>query len=124
MAAGNESSDAGNSSPARVKEALTVGATDDKDAQASFSNYGDALDLYAPGVDITGAWNTGDDATDTISGTSMASPHVAGAAAVYLSGHEDATPEAVSKALTDGASADVVGNPGQGSPNLLLNIVE
>ncbi|WP_019358677.1 S8 family peptidase [Streptomyces sp. AA1529] len=124
VAAGNESSDAGNSSPARVEEALTVGATDDKDAQASFSNYGDALDLYAPGVDITGAWNTGDDATDTISGTSMASPHVAGAAAVYLSGHKDATPEAVSEALTDGASADVVGNPGQGSPNLLLNIVE
>ncbi|MEW2218691.1 S8 family peptidase [Streptomyces sp. NPDC006990] len=124
VAAGNESSDAGNSSPARVEEALTVGATDDKDAQASFSNYGDALDLYAPGVDITGAWNTGDDATDTISGTSMASPHVAGAAAVYLSGHKDATPDAVSKALTDGASADVVGNPGQGSPDLLLNIVE
>ncbi|MFI8853332.1 S8 family peptidase [Streptomyces sp. NPDC053499] len=124
VAAGNESSDAGNSSPARVKEALTVGATDNKDAQATFSNYGEALDLYAPGVDITGAWNTGDDATDTISGTSMASPHVAGAAAVYLSGHKDATPEAVSKALTEGASKDVVGNPGQGSPNLLLNVVK
>lgn len=124
VAAGNESSDAGNSSPARVPEAITVGATDDADAQAEFSNYGEILDLYAPGVDITGAWNTGDDATDTISGTSMASPHVAGAAAVYLAGHQDAAPADVSKALTDGASKDVVGSPGQGSPNLLLNVVE
>ncbi|GEB50116.1 MULTISPECIES: S8 family peptidase [Streptomyces] len=124
VAAGNESSDAGNSSPARVPEALTVGATDNTDAQADFSNYGEVVDLYAPGVDITGAWNSGDDATDTISGTSMASPHVAGAAAVYLAGHKDATPDAVSKALTEGASKDVVGNPGPGSPNLLLNIVE
>ncbi|GAB2778493.1 S8 family peptidase [Streptomyces daliensis] len=124
VAAGNEGADAGNSSPARVPEALTVGATDNTDAQADFSNYGSVVDLYAPGVDITGAWNTGDDATDTISGTSMASPHVAGAAAVYLSGHTDATPEAVAKGLTDGASKDVVGNPGEGSPNLLLNVVE
>lgn len=124
VAAGNESSDAGNNSPARVPEAITVGATDNKDAQADFSNYGEILDVYAPGVDITGAWNTGDDATDTISGTSMASPHVAGAAAVYLAGHQDAAPADVSKALTDGASKDVVGNPGQGSPNLLLNVVE
>ncbi|MGY1435305.1 S8 family peptidase [Streptomyces reniochalinae] len=124
VAAGNESSDAGNNSPARVPEAITVGATDNKDAQADFSNYGKVVDLYAPGVDITAAWNTGDDATDTISGTSMASPHVAGAAAVYLSGHKDATPEAVSKGLTDGAAKDVVGNPGEGSPNLLLNVVE
>jgi subtilisin family serine protease len=124
VAAGNEGTDAGNSSPARVPEALTVGATDNTDAQADFSNYGSVVDLYAPGVDITGAWNTGDDATDTISGTSMASPHVAGAAAVYLSGHTDATPEAVAKGLTDGASKDVVGNPGEGSPNLLLNVVE
>lgn len=124
VAAGNESADAGESSPARVEEALTVGATDDKDAQAEFSNYGKVVDLYAPGVDITGAWNTDDDATDTISGTSMASPHVAGAAAVYLSGHKDAKPDAVSKGLTDGASKDVVGSPGEGSPNLLLNVVE
>jgi subtilisin family serine protease len=124
VAAGNESSDAGESSPARVPEAITVGATDNKDAQAEFSNYGKVLDLYAPGVDITGAWNSGDDATDTISGTSMASPHVAGAAAVYLAENKDAKPDAVSKALTDGASKDVVGNPGEGSPNLLLNVVK
>ncbi|RLL66513.1 S8 family peptidase [Streptomyces sp. Z26] len=124
VAAGNEGSDAGSSSPARVKEAITVGATDDTDAQADFSNFGEVLDIYAPGVDITAGYNTGDDATETLSGTSMATPHVVGAAAVYLAGHTDATPEDVSKALTDGASADVVGNPGEGSPNLLLNIVE
>lgn len=124
VAAGNESTDAGNSSPARVEEALTVGATDDQDAQADFSNYGSVVDLYAPGVDITAAWMTDDNATDTISGTSMASPHVAGAAAVYLSGHTDANPEAVAKGLVDGAAKDVVGNPGEGSPNLLLNVVE
>ncbi|MBA0050104.1 S8 family peptidase [Streptomyces sp. AJS327] len=124
VAAGNEGTDAGNSSPARVEEAITVGATDDTDAQASFSNYGSVLDIYAPGVDITGAWNTDDDATDTISGTSMASPHVAGAAAVYLAGNTDATPEQVSTALVEGGSADVVGNPGEGSPNVLLNVVE
>lgn len=124
VAAGNEGADAGSSSPARVEEAITVGATDNTDTQASFSNHGSALDIYAPGVDITGAWNTGDDATDTVSGTSMASPHVAGAAAVYLAGNTDATPEQVAKGLTDGGSADVVKNPGAGSPNLLLNVVE
>lgn len=124
VAAGNESADAENSSPARVKEAITVGATDDQDAQAEFSNYGEVLDIYAPGVDITAGSNTGDDATDTLSGTSMATPHVVGAAAVYLGGHTDADPEAVSKALVDGAASDVVGNPGEGSPNKLLNVVE
>ncbi len=124
VAAGNAGQDASNHSPARVEEAITVGATDDTDAMASFSNYGSVLDLFAPGVDITAAWNTGDDATNTISGTSMATPHVAGVAALYLAGNTGATPAEVSTALTEGASADVVGNPGAGSPNLLLNVVE
>lgn len=124
VAAGNEGTDASGSSPARVAEAITVGATDDTDAQASFSNYGSSLDIYAPGVDITAAWNTGDDATNTISGTSMATPHVAGVAALYLAGNTAATPAEVSTALTDGAVPDVVGNPGPGSPNLLLNLVK
>ena len=124
VAAGNEGTDAGNSSPARVEDAITVGATDDTDAQASFSNYGEILDIYAPGVDITGAWNDSDTGTDTISGTSMATPHVVGAAALYLAGHTDASPADVSSALVEGGSEGVVGNPGPGSPNVLLNVVE
>ncbi|MBW1596851.1 S8 family peptidase [Streptomyces sp. JJ38] len=122
VAAGNESQDATNVSPARVEEAITVGATDDADGMASFSNYGAPLDLFAPGVDITAAWNDG--STKTISGTSMATPHVAGVAALYLADNGEATPEQVSQALTDAASPDVVTNPGQGSPNLLLNLVK
>ncbi|MET7638736.1 S8 family peptidase [Streptomyces sp. NPDC005438] len=124
VAAGNDASDAGSTSPARVQEALTVGATDRNDDAATFSNWGPTLDLFAPGVDITAAWNTGDDATQTISGTSMATPHVAGAAALYLGGHPDATPEETGTALVEGAAKDVVQNPGTGSPNLLLNVVE
>ena len=122
LAAGNDGADASTQSPARVKEAITVGATDNTDAQADFSNYGEVLDLYAPGVDIVGAGMGGGDAT--MSGTSMASPHAAGVAALYVADNKDATPDAVTKALTDGASKDVVGNPGQGSPNLLLNVVK
>ncbi|MCZ7416911.1 MULTISPECIES: S8 family peptidase [unclassified Streptomyces] len=122
VAAGNESQDATNVSPARVEEAITVGATDEADGMASFSNYGTPLDVFAPGVDITAAWNDG--STKTISGTSMATPHVAGVAALYLADNGEATPEQVSQALTDAASPDVVGNPGEGSPNLLLNLVK
>lgn len=124
VAAGNSGADASEFSPARVQEAITVGATDQTDAMADFSNYGESLDVFAPGVNITAGWNDSDDGTSTISGTSMASPHVAGAAAVYLAGNPDATPEQVSAALTEGASPDVVGSPGAGSPNLLLNLVE
>ncbi|MFE6779698.1 S8 family peptidase [Streptomyces sp. NPDC057702] len=124
VAAGNESTDAGQSSPARVPEAITVASSTDGDEQSSFSNYGDIVDIYAPGSDITSAWNTGDDATNTISGTSMATPHVVGAAAVYLGGHQDASPEAVATALTEGATPDKISNPGQGTPNKLLKVVE
>ncbi|CAM5633475.1 S8 family peptidase [Streptomyces pilosus] len=124
VAAGNESTDAGQGSPARVPEALTVASSTKDDAQSDFSNYGTAVDLYAPGSDITSAWNDGDDGTKTISGTSMASPHVAGAAAVYLAGHPDAGPAAVATALTAGATADRIGNPGSGTPNKLLKITE
>ncbi|MEU7559802.1 S8 family peptidase [Streptomyces eurythermus] len=122
VAAGNFWMDAGKWSPQRVTEALTVGATNKTDAQAGYSNYGKVLDLYAPGSGIVGAGLHGGEAT--MSGTSMAAPHVAGVAALYLAGHPDAKPDAVAKALTDGASKGVVGNPGPGSPNLLLNVVE
>ncbi|MFD9059130.1 S8 family serine peptidase [Streptomyces albidoflavus] len=124
VAAGNESSDASSSSPARVEEAITVASSDEDDAQSSFSNYGDIVDIYAPGSEITSAWNTGDDATNTISGTSMATPHVVGAAAVYLGGTPEATPEEVATALTDGATPDAITNPSAGTPNLLLKVVE
>ncbi|MFF8312125.1 S8 family peptidase [Streptomyces lydicus] len=124
VAAGNESADAGQGSPARVKEAITVASSTNKDEQSDFSNFGSVVDLYAPGSDITSDWNTGDDATKTISGTSMATPHVVGAAAVYLAGHKDAKPADVEKALTDGATADKITNPGTGTPNKLLKVVE
>ncbi|MCP9999182.1 S8 family peptidase [Streptomyces werraensis] len=124
VAAGNESADAGQGSPARVPEALTVASSTQDDAQSDFSNFGGSVDLYAPGSDITSAWNDSDTGTRTISGTSMASPHVAGAAAVHLAGHPDADPAAVAKALTDGATADVIGNPSTGTPNKLLKVTE
>ncbi|GHG26819.1 S8 family peptidase [Streptomyces filamentosus] len=123
VAAGNSGVNARNSSPARVTEALTVGATSNTDAKASWSNYGAVLDLFAPGVSITAGWNTGDTATNTISGTSMATPHVAGAAAVYLAGHPTATPAQVSTALVNAATPNKVTSPGSGSPNRLLRLV-
>ncbi|MFE9590725.1 S8 family peptidase [Streptomyces sp. NPDC006294] len=109
-----------NYSPARVPEAITVGATDSSDRRASFSNYGTCLDLFAPGVDITSAWKDSDTATSTISGTSMAAPHTAGAAALYLSSHPTATPAQVRDALVTGATSGKVVNPMWGSPNKLL----
>ncbi|WP_018537116.1 S8 family peptidase [Streptomyces sp. MspMP-M5] len=123
VAAGNSGDNAQNYSPARVPEALTVGATTSADARASYSNYGSRVDLFAPGSSITSAWNTSDTATNTISGTSMATPHVAGAAAVYLAGHPTATPAQVATALVNGATSGVVTNPGSGSPNKLLKLV-
>ncbi|MER7948682.1 S8 family peptidase [Streptomyces sp. NPDC096079] len=124
VAAGNSGTNASSSSPARVAAALTVGATGSNDAKASWSNYGSVLDLFAPGVSITAGWNTGDTATNTISGTSMATPHVAGAAAVYLAGHTSATPAQVATALVNGATPNKVTSPGSGSPNRLLRIVQ
>ncbi|MEV2253967.1 S8 family peptidase [Streptomyces sp. NPDC050147] len=123
VAAGNEGVNASSSSPARVPAAITVGATSNTDAKASWSNYGSVLDIFAPGVSIKAGWHTGDTATNTISGTSMATPHVAGAAAVYLAGHSSATPAQVSSALVNGATTGKVTSPGSGSPNRLLKIV-
>ncbi|MET7716549.1 S8 family peptidase [Streptomyces sp. NPDC005407] len=124
VAAGNESTDASQGSPARVKEAITVASSTKDDAQSEFSNFGQIVDIYAPGSDITSAWNDSDEGTKTISGTSMATPHVVGAAAVYLGAHQDATPEQVATALTDGATADKITNPSEGTPNKLLKVVE
>jgi subtilisin family serine protease len=118
VAAGNSSADASTFSPARVAEAITVAASDNADGQASFSNFGTIVDLYAPGVDITSSWNDG--ATNTISGTSMATPHVAGAAALYLSANPTATPADVAAGLTGAATPDKITNASPGTPNLLL----
>ncbi len=122
LAAGNESTDASTRSPARVAEAITVGATTSSDAKASYSNYGSVLDIFAPGSSITSSWNTSDSATNTISGTSMAAPHVAGAAAIYQSQNPSATPAQVRDALVAASSTGVVTSPGTGSPNRLLNV--
>jgi subtilisin family serine protease len=84
VAAGNESTNACNGSPSRVANAITVGSTTTTDARSSFSNFGTCLDIFAPGSGITSAWRTSDTATNTISGTSMATPHVAGVAALFL----------------------------------------
>lgn len=110
-----------NYSPARVPEAITVGATDSADKRASFSNYGTCVDLFAPGVSITSAWKDNDTATNTISGTSMATPHTAGVAALYLSANPTATPAQVSTALVNNATSGKVQDPRTGSPNKLLH---
>jgi subtilisin family serine protease len=120
IAAGNSNANACNASPARTPNAITVGSTTSTDARSSFSNVGTCLDIFAPGSSITSAWSTGDTATRTISGTSMATPHVAGAAALYLSGNRSASPATVTSALTGNATTGVVTNAGSGSPNRLL----
>ncbi|NYF56126.1 S8 family peptidase [Micromonospora purpureochromogenes] len=111
-----------NYSPARVGSAITVGATQNNDAAASFSNFGTCVDILAPGVNITSAWYTGTGATNTISGTSMASPHVAGAAALVLSANPSWSPQQVRDNLVNAATPNVVTNVGTGTPNRLLYV--
>ena len=120
VAAGNSNANACNSSPARAPAANTVGSTTSTDARSSFSNFGTCLDIFAPGSSITSAWNTSDTATNTISGTSMASPHVAGAIALYLQTNPGASPSTVTNALIANSTLNHVTNAGSGSPNRLL----
>ncbi|WP_026422646.1 S8 family peptidase [Actinokineospora inagensis] len=117
VAAGNSNADTSTTSPARVPEAITVAASDNTDHRASFSNYGNLVDLFGPGVSITSAWRTSDTATQTVSGTSQATPHVTGAAALYLTSHT-ATPAQVRDALVAAATKNKITDPR--SPNNLV----
>ncbi|TDC85059.1 S8 family peptidase [Micromonospora sp. KC606] len=120
VASGNSNANACNFSPASVPAALTVNASQSNDARASFSNWGSCTDMFAPGVGILSAWSTSDTATSSISGTSMAAPHVAGAAARVLSVNPSWTPAQVHSYLVSQATPNVITNPGSGSPNRLL----
>lgn len=119
-AAGNAKADACDSSPARVPAALTVAASDASDRQASFSNYGRCVDLYAPGVAITSAWKDSDSASASLSGTSMATPHVVGAAAAILSVTPSLSPAEVGARITSSADPGKIVGTTTGTPNLLL----
>jgi serine protease len=120
VAAGNDNSNACSGSPNRVPAALTIAASTSSDSRSSFSNYGSCVDLFAPGSSIKSTWSNG--STNTISGTSMAAPHVAGAVALYLQSNPNASPSQVENAIEDVAVANKISSA-QGSPNLLLQVV-
>ena len=120
IAAGNSGNNAANSSPARVVEAITVGASNINDRRSSFSNFGSVVDIFAPGEGITSAWNTSDTATNTISGTSMATPHVAGVAARYLQTNPGDSPATVRNAIVAAATVGVLSNVPGSTANRLL----
>lgn len=120
VAAGNSNANACNSSPSRAVNAITTGSTTTTDARSSFSNFGTCLDLFAPGSSILSAWFTSNTATAALSGTSMASPHVAGVAALYKQANPSASSTTIRNAIVNNATTGVVTNAGSGSPNRLL----
>jgi len=122
VAAGNDGKNACDYSPARAPSAVTVGATTSSDARSSFSNFGTCLDLFAPGSSITSAWSTSTTATKAISGTSMASPHAAGALALVLEADPTLGAATAADRLIAAATVGVIGSTGTGSPNLLLHV--
>lgn len=120
VAAGNENVDACTKSPASEPRAITVGATTNTDARASFSNFGRCVDIFAPGTGITSAWYTGTSATNVLNGTSMASPHVAGVAALALQANPAASPLAITDSVLSNATLNRLTSLGLDSPNRLL----
>merc|ERR1719331_1729182 len=124
VAAGNSNANACGYSPAHVPSAITVGATDNRDARARFSNYGRCLDIWGPGVNILSAWPTSDTATRAISGTSMACPHVAGQAALLLQADKSLTAASMSRKMQELATKGKVTNPGAGSSNFLMYVLD
>jgi subtilisin family serine protease len=120
IAAGNSNTNASNSSPARVSEAITVGASASNDARSSFSNFGSVVDIFAPGSSITSAWATSNTATNTISGTSMATPHVTGVAARFLQNNRTASPATVRNAIVNVATLNALSGIPTGTVNRLL----
>jgi subtilisin family serine protease len=120
IAAGNSNTNASNSSPARVGSAITVGSSTINDARSSFSNFGSVVDIFAPGSSITSAWSTSDTAINTISGTSMATPHVAGVAARFLQNNRTASPASVRNAIVNAATLSRLTGIPSGTANRLL----
>jgi subtilisin family serine protease len=120
VAAGNSTANACQSSPAGEPLAITVGSTTSADARSSFSNYGSCVDVFAPGSSITSAWYTSTTASNTISGTSMASPHVAGVVALGLEIAPNSSVAQISDWITSTATPGIIGDAGTGSPNLLV----
>ncbi|PKV82845.1 S8 family peptidase [Streptomyces sp. TLI_146] len=120
VSSGNKNTDACHNSPGDIAEAVVVNNADSSDRRRSDSNYGRCTDLFAPGTGISSAWNSGDSATKSLTGTSMAAPHVTGAAALWLSAHPDARPADVQQRLTDTATRGAVSDAGSGTPNRLL----
>jgi len=120
VAAGNDNGNACNSSPSRVTTAITVGASANTDARSTFSNWGTCVDVFAPGTSITSAWIGSTTATSTISGTSMASPHVCGVTALHASVDPTLLPSQYQAYIIATSTAGKITNPGTGSPNRLL----
>jgi subtilisin family serine protease len=120
VAAGNENQDACKVSPARTPDAITVGASDADDERAYFSNFGDCVDIFAPGVQIDSAWIGGKNAKNTISGTSMASPHIAGAVALYLHENPNADPKEVEAWLKASSTQGIIGDSKTEANDLLF----